>query len=124
MTKLLVTSIAIGCGLLVNAASAQDVKSDRTKRQQQEQIMQEKEKGADHATPGGRDRATTNDGRVQNGAQAGANGSQTSTQKQIPEQSMPSVGHPKEGASVGQAGIKKYDERTGGARPSDSTKQN
>ena len=30
MTKLLVTSIAIGCGLLVNAASALDVKSDRT----------------------------------------------------------------------------------------------
>ncbi len=34
-------------------------------------------------------------------------------QKRIPNQSMPSVGHPADGAATGQFGEKKFDQRTG-----------
>jgi hypothetical protein len=120
MSRILAALLATGCGLAVNLALAQDVKSDQTKQNRQEQIMEQKEQGANSQSPsdsGARDRATVNDGGTQQHArspdanQAGqGTSSQSGTNRQIPDQSMPSVGHPKEGAATGQMGEKKYDE--------------
>ena len=121
MSKLLTALLAAGFGLGLNAASAQDVTSDQTKADRQEQIMQEKEQGINASRAGARDRATTNDGRSQSNQSSGNDSAQTGQSagpalgnEQIPAQSMPSVGHPQEGAATGQFGVKKFNEQESG----------
>jgi hypothetical protein len=128
MSKLLTALLAAGFGLGLNAAPAQDVKSDQTRAQQQEQLMQQKEQGANRSAVGDRDRATTTDGRTrtdnssaqsdQHSASQGA--AQDQSKEQIPQQSMPSVGHPREGAATGQFGVKKYNEQESGQSGTES----
>jgi len=121
MSKLLTALLAAGFGLGLNAATAQDVKSDQSKTDRQEQIMQEKEQGIDASKAGSRDRATTTDGRTQSDQSAGnapaqpdQNAGPDLSSEQIPAQSLPSVGHPKEGAATGQFGLKKFNEEESG----------
>jgi hypothetical protein len=107
MSKLLTALLAAGFGLGLNAATAQDVKSDQSKADRLEQIMQEKEQGASKA--GTTNYATPSDIRSQS-EQSGDASTQAGSNEQVPQQSMPSVGHPKEGAVTGQFGVKKLDE--------------
>ena len=94
MSKLLSALIAAGFAFGLNAAFAENVKSDGDKVKGQEEVMQQKE-GKDQNAP------------------------QTQSGKQIPEQSAPSVGHPQEGQTTGQGeGVKKESEQSG---QSDST---
>ena len=124
MSKLLTALIAAGFGFGLNAAVAQDVKSDSEKAKRQEEIMQQKEKGAGNSAQGQRERpAAANEGRTTQGAgSTDANSSaaqdqnapQTQDGKKIPGQSAPSVGHPQEGKTTGQGeGVKKENEQSG-----------
>src|SRR5690242_4501891 len=56
MSKLLTALIAAGFGFGLNAAVAQDVKSDSEKAKRQEEIMQQKEQGAGNSAQGQRER--------------------------------------------------------------------
>ena len=107
MSKLLTALLAAGFGLGLNAATAQDIKSDQSKVDRLEQIMQEKERGASKA--GTRSYAAPSDTRSESD-QSGNATTQAGSNEQIPPQSMPSVGHPKEGAVTGQFGVKNLDE--------------
>jgi hypothetical protein len=69
--------------------------------------LQEKEQGASKA--GTMNYATPSDTRSQS-EQSGNASTQAGSNEQVPPQSMPSVGHPKEGAVTGQFGVKKLDE--------------
>jgi hypothetical protein len=121
MSKLLTALLAVGFGFGLNAAIAQDVKSDQSKADRQEQIMQQKEQDTDASKAGSRERATHTDSRTQSGesggnasAASGQNAGSDLSSEQIPAQSMPSVGHPKEGAATGQFGVKKFNEQESG----------
>jgi hypothetical protein len=107
MSKLLTTLLAAGFGLGVNAATALDIKADQTKANHPEQSMQKNEQAASKA--GTTNYATPSDARSQS-EQSGNASTQAGSSKQVPQQSMPSVGHPKEGAVTGQFGVKKLDE--------------
>ena len=124
MSKLLTALIAAGFGFGLNAAVAQDVKSDSEKAKGQEEIMQQKEQGVDQPAKGQRERpAAANEGRTTQGAgnaddnTSGAqdqNAPQTQDGKKIPGQSAPSVGHPNEGKTTGQGeGVKKDNQQSG-----------
>jgi hypothetical protein len=85
MSKLLVCLTAAGLGFGLSAAMAQDVKSDQTKAQGQEQVMQQKESNAkSNESPmssdesGTRDRTTANDGRTKSDRSGQAQGSRQS----------------------------------------------
>src|SRR5215813_4333891 len=123
MSKLITMLVAAGFGLGFHSATAQDVTSEGAKAQRQEQMMKEKEQGTGQSQSGARERPAPSYERTQGGQQgdnssargqgdnSSAQGDQSATQgKQVPEQSMPSVGHPKEGAQQGQFGNKKMDE--------------
>jgi len=121
MSKLLTALLAAGFGLGLNAAIAQDVKSDQSKADRQEQIMQEKEQGVDASKAGSRDCDNTTGGRTQSDqsagnapAQTGQSAEQDLSNEQVPPQSLPSVGHPREGAATGQFGVKKFNEEESG----------
>ena len=107
MSKLLTALLAAGFGLGLNAATALDIKADQSKVDRPEQTLQEKEQGAskagttNYATPSDTDSQSEPSGNAS--MPAGSN-------EQVPPQSMPSVGHPKEGAVTGQFGVKKLDE--------------
>jgi hypothetical protein len=107
MSKLPTALLAAGLALGVNAAAAQDVKSDQSKADRLEKIMQEKEQGA--STAGTRNYAAPSDIRSESN-QSGNATTKVGGSEQIPSQSLPSVGHPKEGAVSGQFGVKKLDE--------------
>src|SRR3954454_13298924 len=107
MSKLLTTLLAAGFGLGLNAATALDIKADQTKANRPEQSMQENEQTASKA--GTTNYATPSDTRSQS-EQSGNASTQAGSSEQVPQQSMPSVGHPKEGAVTGQFGVKKLDE--------------
>ena len=124
MSKLLTALIAAGFGFGLNAAVAQDVKSDSEKAKGQEEIMQQKEQGVDQSAKGQRERpAAANEGRTTQGAgRADGNASaaqdqnapQTQDGKKIPGQSAPGVGHPNEGKTTGQGeGVKKDNQQSG-----------
>ena len=105
MSELLSALLAAGFGLGLSATSAQDVKSDQSKADHQEQMMQQKEQGTSKAEHAGH--------AIPNGAQGHQSDTDTSLQpdgRTTPPQSMPSLGHPKEGAVTGQFGVKKLDE--------------
>jgi len=107
MSKLLTALVAAGFGLGLNAASALDIKADQSKVDRPDQTMQEKEQGASKA--GTANYAAPSDTRSQ-GEQGGNAATQAGSNEQVPPQSMPSVGHPKEGAVSGQFGVKKLHE--------------
>jgi len=100
MSKLLTALLAAGFGIGLNAASAQDVRSHQSKLDCPQQMTQEKKQGAINAIPSD---AQSDRSSVNSAAQVGS-------KQQIPSQSMPSVGHPKQGAISGQFGVKKLDE--------------
>ena len=106
MSKLLTALLAAGFGLGLNAATALDIKADQSKVDRPEPTMQE-EQGASKA--GTSNYATPSDTRSQR-EQRGNAATQAGSNEQVPPQSMPSVGHPKEGAVSGQFGLKKLDE--------------
>jgi len=118
MSKLLTALIAAGFAFGLNAASAQDVKSDAAKKQGQEEMMKNKEKGADQSAQGQRERPAANDGRSAQGAGTDntsaaqdQNAPKTQNGSQIPEQSAPAVGKPNEGQPTGQGkGVKKQNQ--------------
>ena len=105
MSKLLTALLAAGFGLGLNAATALDINADQSQRP--EQTMQEREQGASKA--GTSNYVTPSDTRSQS-EQSGNASTQAGSSEQVPQQSMPSVGHPKEGAVTGQFGVKKLDE--------------
>jgi hypothetical protein len=107
MSKLLTALLAAGFGLGLNAATALDIKADQTKANRLEQSMQGNEQAASKA--GTTNYATPSDTRSQS-EQSGSASTQAGSSEQVPQQSMPSVGHPKEGAVTGQFGVKKLDE--------------
>lgn len=107
MSKLLTAMLAAGVGVALNAAAAQDVQSDQSRADRLEQIMQQKEQGASKS--GTRSYVAPSDTRSQSD-QSGNARTQAGSNEQIPPQSMPSVGHPKEGAVSGQFGVKNLDE--------------
>jgi len=121
MSKLLPALIAAGFAFGLNAATAQDVKSDAAKSQGQEQMMKDKEQGKDQSAQGRRERPASNDGRNAQGnssdstsAAQDQNAPKTQNGSQIPDQSAPAVGHPKEGQPTGQGkGVKKQNEQSG-----------
>jgi hypothetical protein len=124
MSKLLTALIAAGFGFGLNAAVAQDVKSDSEKAKGQEEIMQQKEQGVDQSAKGQRERpAAANEGRTTQGAGSAddnasaaqdQNAPQTQDGKKIPGQSAPGVGHPNEGKTTGQGeGVKKDNQQSG-----------
>jgi hypothetical protein len=106
MPKLLTVVLAAGFGLGLNAAVALDIKADQSKVDQPEQTLQEKEQAASKA--GTTNYATPLDTRSQS-EHSGNASTQAGSNEQVPLQSMPSVGHPKEGAVTGQFGVKKLD---------------
>ena len=59
MSKLLTALIAAGFAFGLNAASAQDVKSDAAKKQGQEEMMKDKEQGNGQSAQGQRERPAT-----------------------------------------------------------------
>ena len=107
MSKLLTALLAAGFGLGLNAATALDIKADQSKVDRPDQTMQEEEQAAskagttNYATPSDTDSQSEPSGNAS--MPAGSN-------EQAPPQSMPSVGHPKEGAVTGQYGVRKLDE--------------
>jgi len=101
MSKLLAALLAAGFGLGLNAATALDIKSDQFKADRQEQIVQQKEQGVD-----------ASDGNAS--APTGRSAEPDLRSQQIPPQSLPSVGHPQEGAATGQFGVKKFNEEESG----------
>ena len=112
MSKLLTALLAAGFGLGLNAATALDIKADRTKADQTkvdrpEQTVQEKEQGVSKA--GRANYAIPSDTRSQR-EESGNASTQAGSKEQVPQQSMPSLGHPKDGAVTGQFGVKKLDE--------------
>lgn len=123
MSKLLTALIAAGFGFGLNAAVAQDVKSDREKAKGQEEIMQQKEQGVGQHTQGQRNRPATDDGRTTQSAPGSddntsaakdQNAPQTQDGQKIPGQSAPGVGHPQEGQTTGQGqGVKKENQQSG-----------
>ena len=123
MSKLLTALIAAGFGFGLNAAVAQDVKSDSEKAKGQEEIMQQKEQGAGQSAQGRRERPAANEERTTQGAGStdgntsaaqDQNAPQTQDGKKIPGQSAPGVGHPQEGKTTGQGeGVKKENQQSG-----------
>jgi len=105
MSKLLTALLAAGFGLGLNAATALDINADQSQRP--EQTVHEKEQGASEA--GTSNYVTPSDTRSES-EQSGNATTQAGSNEQIPPQSMPSVGHPKEGAVTGQFGVKSLDE--------------
>jgi len=106
MSKLLTALLAAGFGLGLNAATALDIKADQSKVDRPEQTLQEKEQAASKG--GTTNYATPSDTRSQS-EQSGNASTPAGNNEQVPPQSMPSVGHPKEGAVTGQFGVKKLD---------------
>jgi len=107
MSKSLTVLLAAGLGLSLNAATALDIKADQARVDRPAQTMQEKEQGASEA--GTTNYSTPSDTRSQS-EQSGNASTQRRSNELVPPQSMPSVGHPKEGAVTGQFGVKKLDE--------------
>jgi hypothetical protein len=107
MSKLLTALLAAGFGLGLNAATALDIQADQSKVDRPEQTMQEKEQAASKA--GTTNYATPSDTHSQS-ERSGNASTPAGSNEQVPPQSMPSVGHPKEGAVTGQFGVKKLDE--------------
>jgi hypothetical protein len=119
MSKLLPALIAAGFAFGLTAASAQNVKSDATKKQGQEEVMKDKEQGKDQSAQGNRERPATDDGRSAQGAGNNSdtsaaqdqNAPKTQSGSQIPEQSAPAVGKPNEAEPTGQGkGVKKQNQ--------------
>jgi hypothetical protein len=120
---LLTALIAAGFGFGLNAAVAQDVKSDREKAKGQEEIMQQKEQGVGQRAQGQRDRSATDDRRTTQSAPNGDGNTSAATDRNVPQtqdgqkipgQSAPGVGHPQEGQTTGQGqGVKKNNEQSG-----------
>jgi|KBSSwiStaDraftv2_1062776.scaffolds.fasta_scaffold1102242_1 hypothetical protein len=118
MSKLLTALIAAGFAFGLNAASAQDVKSDAAKKQGQEEMMKDKEQGKGQSAQGQRERPATDDGRSAQGAGTDntsaaqdQNAPKPQNGTQIPEQSAPAVGKPNEGQPTGQGkGVKKQNQ--------------
>jgi len=132
MSKNLLTALlAAGFGFGLNAAVAQDVRSDSEKAKTEEQIMQQKEQGVAQPAHGQRNRPTTGDGRTTQSApgtddNASAAQDQQAPQTQggqkIPGQSAPSVGHRQEGQTTGQGhGVKKDNQQSGQSDGSSGT---
>lgn len=116
MSKLLTALIAAGFAFGLNAASAQDVKSDAAKKQGQEEMMKDKEQGKGQSAQGQRERPATSDGRSDQGtdntsAAQDQNAPKPQNGTQIPDQSAPAVGKPNEGQPTGQGkGVKKQNQ--------------
>jgi len=106
MPKLLTALLAAGFGLGLNAATALDIKADQSKVDRPDQTMQEKEQAASKA--GTTNYATPSDTHSQSEPSGNAS-MPAGSNEQAPPQSMPNVGHPKEGAVTGQFGVKKLD---------------
>jgi len=107
MSKLLTALLAAGFGLGLNAATALDIQADQSKVDRSEQALQEKEQAASKA--GTTNYAAPSDTHSQS-QPSGNVSTPAGSNEQVPPQSMPSVGHPKEGAVTGQFGVKKLDE--------------
>jgi hypothetical protein len=124
MPKLLSMLIATGFTCAATAALAQNVTSEGDRAQGQEKVMQQKEQGAGQTQQGARERRTqdyertqTNQSNDTSSAQSNSNTTSSDTAQssdkqssKVPKQSMPSVGHPEEGAQTGQFGVKEMDE--------------
>ena|SRR5689334_9852359 len=125
MSKLLSMLIAAGFTCAVSGALAQDVTSEGQRAQGQEKQMEQKEQGVQHNQAGARERRTQDADRTQSGdnntnssqsSGSSQNDRSTSQSDEVPQQSMPSVGHPKEGAQTGQFGKKDMDQ-SGQSKP-------
>jgi len=123
MPKLLSMLIAAGFGVGLHGAIAQDVTSEGQRAQGQEKLMQQKEQGAGQSQNGARERPSPSYERTESpqhndstqNSQHTDSGSGQSDQNaaqpgQVPQQSMPSVGHPQEGGQTGQFGTKDMDQ--------------